>query len=311
MTITPVTDNINDNWFGFGERKGSCDEDYDFVGGNVEATRLFIGPWENRASFINAKVLATVVPGENGNNQSITPANAYPDYPSATAYKATVKGLFANGQVENDVGQIKYKYAAITVHYKLFPFGMPGGGNVDGKTAFIEEKVESTTELIPIPYNFDVFDDSPGYKLQGFKKLKGHRDGKLNKVITIEHYKLMIPIVVEPNFALYDFMAGKVNQSLMQLPSGYIVPIESFRYDGFSGVTKREISQGVLAWTVEHNFGFYWPGWNTLPAAVLSDPADAESEVVFIDAPITPPLYDSDELNQILYGENWEPDEEP
>jgi hypothetical protein len=307
MAITPVTENPGDNWFGYGERKGSCDEDYDFMQGTVEATRKFIGPWDNRGDFLRYKLLAEVNPGENGDNQSITPPNAYPDIPTAFAYKASVRGIFVAGQNENDVYQIKYDLAEITVHYKLFPFGWPGGNGGNPERLFIEEQVESTTEIIPIPYNFTVIDDSPGYRQQGITKIKGQRDGKLNKVITIEHYKLTVPIVIQPNFLYFDVVAGSVNLTSLTLPSGYVVTPEQFRYDGWSGVTKRELGLGQLVWSITHSFAFYYPGWNTLPAAALSDPADINSDVELINAPITPPLYESLEHNYVLYGQNYTP----
>lgn len=310
MAVTPVSTDPNLNWFGFGEAKGSCDESYDFLEGNMTAQRIFIGPWANRADFIQAKIMANVAPGQDGNNQSVVPPNSYPDFPDAVAYKANVKGIFVAGQNANDQLQMVYDLAKITVDYKLFPFGWPGGGNTNVERAFIEEKVESTTELIPIPYSFTVVDSSPGYKVNNqVAPIKGHRDGKLNKTITIEHYKLMIPIVIEPNLALFDFHSGKVNSDVIILPSGYEVGIESFRYDGWSGVTKREISAGKLVWTIEHSFGHYWDGWNTLPAAALTDPDDPESDVVIINAAITPPLYDSSDLNQVLYGEDFQPEQ--
>ncbi len=309
MTITPVTDNDNDLWFGFGERKGSCNENYDFYDGTIEATRLFIGPWENRIDFIKSKVMAEITPGEN-NNQSIIPPNSYPDNPAATAYKADVKGIFVDGQNEEDQFQITYKYAAITVHYKIFPFGLPGGGTVD--VEFIQETVEATSELIPIPYNFDVFDDSPGYKLAGVTKLKGHRDGKLNKVITILHYKLTIPIVVEPDFEILGAYSGRVNGDYrFLLPSGYIADTDTMRYDGFSSVSRREISHNRLAWSITLNFAFYVGGWNTLPTPVLTDPDDPDSDVIMINAPIDPPLYESADLNKLLYGLDFDPTSNP
>jgi hypothetical protein len=307
MTIVPVTTNENDNWFGFGEGKGSLKEGYDFYQGTIEATRIFIGPWANRFDFIRYKLLAEVAPGEAGANNSITPPNAYPDVPAATAYKCDVEGISTFTQTESEPYQGQYKYAKLTVHYKIFPFGLPGG-STEINAAFIEENIESTAELIPIPYSFTIVDSSPGFKQAGLPApLKGKNEGKFNKVIVIKHYKLTIPIVIEPDFYALNAMAGKVNSEYIQLPSGYIVPPETFRFDGETAVSKREISQGRLAWTITLGFGHYYPGWNTLPGPVLSDPDDPASEVTLEDIAIDPPLYASADLNLLLYGNGYTP----
>jgi hypothetical protein len=214
--------------------------------------------------------------------------------------------VFVEGQVQDDPFQINYKYAAITVWYKIFPFGL-GGGTGEVERAFLKEEVEATTELVALPYNFDVVDDSDVYKMEGIKPpVKGHIEGKLNKKIVIEHYKIEIPLIVEPNFFILNALSGYVNQHRLLLPSGYVAQPETMLYEGYSGISKRELSRGALAWTIQLHFSHNYSGWNRLPKAVLNDPNDINSGVSITYVDIVPDLYDAYDLNKLLYGRDFD-----
>jgi hypothetical protein len=300
MTITPVE---VDGWFGFGEFKNSCTENYDFVAGVIEAQRIFIGPWENRSQFILDKILPEVTSGTQSN--VISAPNEYPDIPGAVAHKVAVKGFGETGQ-DTVTKQLTHEFAELTVSYKTFSSQFGGGGTIPGlELKLLEESVEATCELVNIPYTIEVPDglQSPSYKMYGHKGKTKKKDGELNKVIPTLHYKLRVPIILDPEFDVWHDLLGKTNSSGMYLPSHKYIRAAEFRYDGYSALTKREFSSNQLAWEVTQNFAFRATSvgtWDKLPAI------NETGALVYM--PITPHLYESGDLNKILWGSQYDPE---
>ncbi len=287
--LSPL-DNSNDSPLplGFTEFKDSGTEDFDFDAGEVNAVRIFDGPWENRHRFLFENILATVS-NVNGENVFSDPSR-YPDIPNATAFKASIKGLLKTGL--GDEQQITHELARITVSYKTHSFSQDGSsGNSQNKNNYIEESLDTSTELLPlagekISYKkeFSYDDGNVGQGPQVITTLKKlTEEVHFNYIVKHINYKLRIPIDLAPRWGAITAALGTVNMVPIITPSGLMADRFRLRYDGISGVTKREISAGVLAWELTHSFSFYAPGWNTRPR--INDDGELEH------AAIIPKLY--------------------
>lgn len=331
--ISPVDDNPNAPFpFGFTEKAGeSAEENLDWLNGTVDLVRVFEGPWENRIDFVLA-LFAGVV-SVRGQQVVFNPA-FYPEYEGAFAHKVNIKGkLKADRNVVTNL--IKYDIAHIVVNYTAAKFNFPNQKDKNDtsqpKIDFVEESITSSTEGLPLKINKSIYtgptQTSPakdGDPVVGFgasneplypfydpnttdlEDLFTLKEFTYNKILVILNYKLKIPVILEPNWLGIQSCLGKVNRQPFTMPSGLTADIETLRYDGISAITKRELSQGTLAWEFEHNFAYYSPGWNTRPNASFNDVPNAEGfakdAIVVKDMPIIPKLYYSAVFQNIFIG---------
>lgn len=281
---------------GFTEFKDSItEEEFDWKAeGRAEFQRVFDGPWENRYRFIFDHIMPLVF--EANGVQMFNSAAVFPFYPAARAYNAKISAkLVCSGKDEDNV--IKHRLARITVLYGLPVFvdesGGGGGGNND--RLWVEETVESETEIHPLTarhfssaYNQSSGSRHPSADQGGGADILSKpltEAGKIPYRIVRFVYKLKLPIVFFPRWADIDYCLNGVNRAPFITPSGLYAPPGTLRYDGISSVTKRELQTAALAWTMEHKFTYYRPGWNTYPVI-----GEGQAAGKIIHADIVPPL---------------------
>ena len=322
--ISPVDDNPNAPFpFGFTEFKDSGEEDYAWIEGKFEATRIFDGPWENRLDFIVA--LSWQVYEVDG-QQVLFPPAFHPEIKGIYAVKARVKGLLKTDR-NTATNYIKHDIARITVTYDSTPIkGLKGGDgdNKNGTDPYIEEGITSSVNIIPIKISipqwtgdtqstpvqsgdpvvgYDPVSKLPLYPhytppetIQDFTELK---EVSFNKRIVTINYKLRIPLVLKPVWDIIRDCLGCVNELPFTTPSGLVAAPETLLYEGLSGITKRELLNGDLGWELEHSFNYYKPGWNTRPQGEYSGTGNSFIAVVK-DVEIVPHLYESNALQALL-----------
>lgn len=284
--ISPVDDNPDaPGGFGFTEYKESGDEEFDYQNGIIRAIRIFDGPWENRYDFINS--FSAQYNSVNG-QQIYIPAPSHPTIKGACVVKANTKGYLQTDK--DDVNNIvTHTMARVTLTYETPKYNF----NKSNTTAdprelqrfFIEESLESSTEIYAL--------DADGVKIDGKNiALAGVKKFPLRLVYL--NYRLTFPFIFEPRFSYVGIMSGLVNSTPFVTPSGLIAPPGCLLFDGISGITKREIFEGLLVWQITYNFTFFKDGWNYQPTV---DRVNNKIVWKLLD----PPLYKEDEFRRLFF----------
>jgi len=272
-----VLDGLGPHYLGFYEDKESMDqEDFNFGDGSVDLKRTFVGRWEDRIEFIKTAVFLQIDGNSNTGTQTIFSPARYPGYELARAYRASIRArLPASGKDADDV--ITHRIAKVDVFYRVENFGGTDPDDPDEDDpdfVFVEESVESHTELIPIHGTFTKTsaritdqptsnpDGSP-YKAADTYLYEEHKTR--NYINTIYDYKLKLPFVVFPRWGDMSNASGKLNRTVFITPSGLVCLPGTLRYDGISAVTKRELSRNALVWEMTHAFAFRRETWDTIP----------------------------------------------
>ncbi len=257
---------------GFVEDKDSGEENYDVEQGTIDATRIFIGPWENRLDFIKTYLLSIPTATEDGDTIHLPP-NTYPIASGAIATRVHVKG-FSTTDNQLDAGKfedrtfIKHELVRLTVGYKV-PQGIDGANYAENTEEvfdrdhfYIEERIDTTTEIVEFRAS-DFVDANDNVVDIGGTKV-------FNKTITLVHIQISMPILLNPDWNRYILGLGHINQFFgdfggaageVIFPSGLKCPNSTLLYDGLNGITKYEMGDQRIGWSFTLNFVFKSLPW--------------------------------------------------
>ncbi len=273
---------------GFVEDKESGEENYDVEQGTINATRIFLGPWENRLDFIKTYLLSIPTATEDGDTIHLPP-NTYPIASGAIATRVHVKG-FSTTDNQLDAGKfkdrtfIKHELVRLTVGYKV-PAGIDGANYAENTEEvfdrdhfYIEERIDTTTEIVE--FRASDFVDNAGNVVDiGGTKV-------INKTITLVHIQISMPILLNPDWNRYILGLGHINWgfgdggvSNVIFPSGIKFGTATLLYDGINGITKYEMGDQKIGWSFTLNFTFRaLPWWYEL----IIDKVTAKLKQVFL-----------------------------
>lgn len=248
---------------GFVEAKGSANEAYDMEQGTIDATRVFIGPWENRTEFIKTYLISVPVETTDGDTIHLPP-DTYPEAIKSVAFKVDVEGMLTvdnNTSVGDDsLNLISYKFAKVTVSYHL-PQGIDGDSYANGTEDvfnrpqwYVEERIDSTTETVEFKSSEFLDEDDNVIDNKGMLVI--------NKTITLVNYQVTLPFIINPDWNRFLLTAGLVNNDQFIGPSGISLPAGTVRYDGINGITKWGMGIQLIGWSFTFNFAFNVLYWN-------------------------------------------------
>lgn len=245
-------------------RDSEDDEGYDAISGQMDAKRIFDGPWNDRQEFIYD--VLTGVTSTSAGNQIYTGGLGYPDYPNAIACRATVKKLLATGI--DSRGIIAHQKCRVTIYYDTQAFNNNGQDPDGGGLIFADETWESSTEMLTFPFNKTI----PGWtSSSGAVFAPVVAQGSFKKLFALITYKIHFPIVLVPKWAAMDNALGCINKVALPGWQGPGRAIETLRYDGYTIQSKRVLRQGMLSFDIVHTFVFNKIGWNN-SYDVVEDP---------------------------------------
>ena len=234
-----------------GDGQAPTRERFDFESGEITATRIFKGPWENRIDFIHDHLDVR-----------------YPDIPQAVLANIDILGLGVSS-VNDTTGQAEWERVQLTVNYKTLqqetPSNPRGEQNLDdfSKRRFIEEAIEGGVEMQQTEgASWQIADGEPnaGDKLNELDKI--------NKLLPLETLTIKQNFLGIPNWMEMHLARGKVNNNAWISPSGIPFASESLRYDGTTADTKIDIDtrgsedSPFPVWELTHKFSHNVFNWN-------------------------------------------------
>lgn len=238
-------------------------ERFDWESGEITATRIFKGPWEDRIDFVNDHL-----------------DKEYPDLPQAKLANVEILGIGV-ASVNSDTGQASWDTAQLTVTYKTLQQETPASPTKPqtvedfSNRRFIEESLEGRVEILQVDasdYWVDSAANAQQFGTQYLQENEGLRLNALDKInlldpteiLTLKQQFVGVPFWTEMHMA-----RGKVNNNCFIAPSGIAFAAESLRYDGTTGRTKIDVDtrgsedNPFPVWELEHSFAHKIVGWNT------------------------------------------------